>query len=138
MQTVLFGVFVMYVACVAQLFVIGGKGDDLWGESLVWVAAILNSRGVAKLILRRWRDMRNYGYWLIGIATALAIVVLIPWSRVVDWKNVLIAAAVTTLAQFICVPWLIEKRPTVPLPNCYPVLLWLTIGLIPLCARLKI
>jgi uncharacterized membrane protein len=37
---------------------------------LLWVAAVLNSRGVARLILRPWREIRAYGFWLIGV-TAL-------------------------------------------------------------------
>jgi uncharacterized membrane protein len=37
---------------------------------LLWVVAVLNSRGVARLILRPWRKIRTYGFWLIGL-TAL-------------------------------------------------------------------
>jgi uncharacterized membrane protein len=41
-----------------------------WAIPLLWVVAVLNSRGVARLILRPWRKMRTYGFWLIGL-TAL-------------------------------------------------------------------
>ena len=41
-----------------------------WAVPLLWVVAILNSRGVARLVLRPWRKMRTYGFWLIGL-TAL-------------------------------------------------------------------
>jgi uncharacterized membrane protein len=41
-----------------------------WAMPLLWVVAVLNSRGVARLILRPWRKMRTYGFWLIGL-TAL-------------------------------------------------------------------
>jgi uncharacterized membrane protein len=41
-----------------------------WTIPLLWVVAVLNSRGVARLILRPWRKMRTYGFWLIGL-TAL-------------------------------------------------------------------
>jgi uncharacterized membrane protein len=37
---------------------------------LLWVVAVLNSRGVARLILRPWRKIHAYGFWLIGL-TAL-------------------------------------------------------------------
>jgi uncharacterized membrane protein len=37
---------------------------------LLWVVAVLNSRGVARLVLRPWRKIRSYGFWLIGL-TAL-------------------------------------------------------------------
>jgi uncharacterized membrane protein len=41
-----------------------------WAMPLLWVVAVLNSRGVARLILRPWRKIRAYGFWLIGL-TAL-------------------------------------------------------------------
>jgi uncharacterized membrane protein len=41
-----------------------------WAMPLLWVVVVLNSRGVARLILRPWRKMRTYGFWLIGL-TAL-------------------------------------------------------------------
>jgi len=44
-----------------------------WPMPLVWIVAILNSRGVARLILRPWRKVRAYGFWLIGITVALAV-----------------------------------------------------------------
>ena len=41
-----------------------------WTIPLLWVVAVLNSRGVARLVLRPWRKTRTYGFWLIGL-TAL-------------------------------------------------------------------
>lgn len=41
-----------------------------WAMPLLWVVAVLNSRGVARLVLRPWRKIRSYGFWLIGL-TAL-------------------------------------------------------------------
>jgi uncharacterized membrane protein len=41
-----------------------------WAMPLLWTVVVLNSRGVARLILRPWRKMRTYGFWLIGL-TAL-------------------------------------------------------------------
>jgi uncharacterized membrane protein len=41
-----------------------------WTMPLLWVVAVLNSRGVARLVLRPWRKIRTYGFWLIGL-TAL-------------------------------------------------------------------
>jgi uncharacterized membrane protein len=38
-----------------------------WPLPLIWIIAILNSRGVAKLVLRPWRKLKNYGFWLIGV-----------------------------------------------------------------------
>jgi uncharacterized membrane protein len=43
-----------------------------WPMPLVWIVVILNSRGVARLILRPWRKVRTYGFWLMGSTVALA------------------------------------------------------------------
>ncbi len=37
---------------------------------LLWIIAVLNSRGVARLVLRPWRKTRAYGFWFMGL-TAL-------------------------------------------------------------------
>ena len=44
-----------------------------WPLPLIWMIAILNSRGVARLILRPWRKLKSYGFWLISL-TALLVV----------------------------------------------------------------
>ena len=49
-----------------------------WTVPLLWVVAVLNSRGVARLILRPWRKIRAYGFWLIGL-TAL-FTMLFNWA----------------------------------------------------------
>ncbi|MDD5141501.1 MAG: carotenoid biosynthesis protein [Verrucomicrobiales bacterium] len=38
-----------------------------WIMPLLWVVAVLNSRGVARLVLRPWRKVRAYGFWLMGL-----------------------------------------------------------------------
>ena len=44
-----------------------------WSIPLIWVVAILNSRGVARLILRPWRKISTYGFWLMGLTAALTV-----------------------------------------------------------------
>jgi uncharacterized membrane protein len=44
-----------------------------WAMPLIWIVAVLNSRGVARLILRPWRKMRAYGFWLIGLTATLTM-----------------------------------------------------------------
>jgi uncharacterized membrane protein len=44
-----------------------------WPMPAIWIFAVLNSRGVARLILRPWRKLRNYGFWLIGITAVLTV-----------------------------------------------------------------
>ncbi|MCX7722635.1 MAG: carotenoid biosynthesis protein [Verrucomicrobiae bacterium] len=43
-----------------------------WAMPLVWVAVVLNARGVARLIMRPWRKSQNYGLWVMGVAAFLA------------------------------------------------------------------
>ena len=44
-----------------------------WAVPLVWLVAILNARGMARLALFRWRKSRVYGLWLIGLAVLLVV-----------------------------------------------------------------
>jgi uncharacterized membrane protein len=55
---------------------IGQKFFNLlpWAMPLLWVVAVLNSRGVARLVLRPWRKMRTYGFWLIGLTALFTMV----------------------------------------------------------------
>ena len=43
-----------------------------WPVPLLWIAAIFTARGVGRLILRPWRKVKNYGYWLIACTALLA------------------------------------------------------------------
>ena len=45
-----------------------------WSIPAVWIIVLLNARGVARLILRPWRKSRLYGFRLIGVTAALALV----------------------------------------------------------------
>jgi uncharacterized membrane protein len=44
-----------------------------WPMPLLWVALVINGRGVARLIMRPWRKTNFYGYWVIGLACLLAV-----------------------------------------------------------------
>jgi uncharacterized membrane protein len=63
-----FGPFLFGAPAGPELF-----GALPWAAPLLWVVVILNSRGVARLILRPWRKIKNYGFWLIGLTTALTV-----------------------------------------------------------------
>jgi uncharacterized membrane protein len=55
-----------------------------WTVPLIWVVAVLNSRGVARLALRPWRKVKNYGFRLMGLTAALAVAfdfALEPFAR---------------------------------------------------------
>ena len=117
-----------------------------WALPLIWVVVILNSRGVARLILRPWRKIRNYGLWLIGLTAALSLLFDLafdpPASRVkhywlwmptkfpVAWQgaplvNFLSWAAVSLLMLAVVTPVLINKNPARRGPDYFPLAVWL-------------
>lgn len=118
-----------------------------WAMPLLWVFAILNSRGVARLIMRPWRKTKTYGFWVIGSTTALVMLfafALDPFaSRVhhywlwtptkfpVTWQgaplvNFLGWAVVALLILAFVTPLLINKRPKgKSRPDYHPLGLWL-------------
>lgn len=118
-----------------------------WAVPLIWVMAVLNSRGVARLILRPWRKVSGYGLWLMGVTAALALLfdfALEPFaSRVkhywlwtptkfpVTWENVPVSnflgwAAVSVLIALVIAPALINKQPGKRnTPDFHPFAIWL-------------
>jgi len=118
-----------------------------WAVPLIWVLAVLNSRGVARLILRPWRKVSGYGFWLIGMTTALTLLfdfALEPFAaRVkhywfwtptkfpVTWQRVPVSnflgwAAVSALLAVVIAPALINKQPGKRnTPDFHPFAVWL-------------
>jgi uncharacterized membrane protein len=118
-----------------------------WAVPLIWVLAILNSRGVARLILRPWRKIDAYGYWLTGLTAGLTLLfdfALEPFaSRVkhywlwtptkfpVTWQGVPLSdflgwAAVSVLIAVVIAPTLINKQPGKKnTPDFHPFAVWL-------------
>src|ERR1017187_4180327 len=118
-----------------------------WAVPLLWVFAILNSRGVARLIMRPWRKTKSYGFWVIGFTAALVMLfdfALDPFaSRVnhywfwtptkfpVTWQgaplvNFLGWAVLSLLMLAFVTPLLINKRPKgKSSPDYHPLGLWL-------------
>jgi uncharacterized membrane protein len=118
-----------------------------WAMPLLWVVAVLNSRGVARLVLRPWRKMKTYGYWLIGITAALVALfdlALEPFASHVKhywlWTptkfplawfgaplvNFLAWVFVTLLMLAFVTPTLIKKQPGPrSVPDYHPLAVWL-------------
>ena len=44
-----------------------------WAIPLLWIVALFNSRGLARLMLRPWRKLKSYGYWVIALAAVLMV-----------------------------------------------------------------
>ncbi len=118
-----------------------------WAVPLLWVFAILNSRGVARLILRPWRKTKTYGFWVIGFTTVLVMLfdfafdpfasrvnhywLWTPTQFPVTWQgaplvNFLSWAVVSLLILAFVTPLLINKRPQgKSSPDYHPLGLWL-------------
>ena len=43
-----------------------------WTVPVLWLVVLFNSRGVGRLILRPWRKLKTYGFWLIGFTVVLS------------------------------------------------------------------
>lgn len=124
-----------------------------WAVPVIWVVAVLNSRGVARLILRPWRRTSHYGYWVIGVTALLAVLFdlsLEPfagaaqrfwvWGRPgnmpvwhgAPFYNFIGWLVVALLILAFVTPWLINKNPVRKSPPDYhPLVVWLVMNLIP-------
>ena len=125
-----------------------------WTLPLLWIVALFNSRGVARLALRPWRKTTNYGWWLMGLTAVLALAFDLaiepvaahvkhywlwsPTKSPVAWygaspANFLGWVFVSLLILAFSTPSLIKKKPGGPSkPDFAPLGLWL--GIIVLCA----
>lgn len=122
-------------------------GAVSWAMPVVWVLAILNSRGIARLVLRPWRRLRAYGFWMIGVTTVLTLLfelALEPFASKVNhywfwepskssltWQGVPLMnffgwLVVTLLIMTFITPMLINKHPAHRRPpDFHPLAVWL-------------
>jgi len=118
-----------------------------WTVPILWIVVIFNARGTARLIMRPWRKVKNYGFWLLGLTAALAMafdLALEPYAGPVrhlwrwqptkitfTWQgatplNFLGWAFVSLLIMAFATPSLIRKQPGNPsAPDFHPLALWL-------------
>jgi uncharacterized membrane protein len=118
-----------------------------WALPVIWIVAILSSRGVARIILRPWRKLRAYGFWLIGVTTALTVLfdlALDPFASEVkhywfwgptkfplSWHGAPLVnffgwLVVTLLILAFVTPMLINKHPVHRRPpDFHPLAVWL-------------
>jgi uncharacterized membrane protein len=121
-----------------------------WAVPVIWTAALLVSRGVARLVLRPWRDNPNYGYWLLGLTALLVVLLdlgldpfatevkhLWKWSPLrvrLEWYtapfvNFFGWGVMALLIMAFITPALINKQPRrQPLPDYYPLAVWLLLN----------
>jgi len=118
-----------------------------WTVPLLWVTAVFCSRGMGRLILRPWRKVKNYGFWLIGLTALLAMTfdfALEPYAVSVKhwwhWQKVKINltwhgasplnfigwGCVTLFLMMFITPSLIKKQPgRSRTPDFQPLVVWL-------------
>lgn len=122
-----------------------------WSVPFIWIIAVLNSRGVARLILRPWRKLRVYGYWLIGLTTLLTLLfdfALEPFATQcghfwlwratklpIDWygtplSNFLGWIVTTLLILGFATPSLMKKKPAKSTANYHALIVWVSLNLL--------
>jgi uncharacterized membrane protein len=118
-----------------------------WPVPLIWVIVILNSRGVARLILRPWRKTKAYGYRAIALTALLVLLfdvafepfashvkhlwLWLPTALPLTWQgasvvNFISWALITVLILLFVTPTMIIKKPRSKNgPDFHPLGLWL-------------
>lgn len=137
-----FGPFVYTDAAGPRLF-----NTVAWPMPFVWIVIVLNARGVARLGLKPWRKTKTYGFWVIGIATLLVVLLDLgletfaakvarywlwlptkfscTWHGM-PWINSLGWALVSLLMFAFATPFLINKssRSRKLPPDYHPLIVW--------------
>lgn len=120
-----------------------------WAMPFVWIIAILNARGVARLIMRPWRKLRIYGYWVIGLTAMLALFfdaglepyathvkhywLWRPTKLSVDWCGTPLSDFLGWLVTALLVlafstPSLMKKKPSKSVLNYHPLIVWVSLN----------
>lgn len=125
-----------------------------WAMLLIWIVVVLNSRGVARLILRPWRKNKTYGFRVIGLTAVLVLLLdlaiepfafrvkhlwlWLPTTLPITWQgapviNFVAWGFIAALILLFVTPALIIKKPRSKSgPEMHALCLWL--GGIGLCA----
>lgn len=137
------------------LVYLDGMGPPLfgvvpWSMPLLWVVLIINGRGVARLIMRPWRKTNYYGFWVIGLTCALAVLFDLGFEpfatrvksywiwqtgrSVLAWYSAPFANFLgwflAALAMLVfAIPWLINKQPVKQPIDYQPLAVWLLLNL---------
>jgi uncharacterized membrane protein len=122
-----------------------------WAVPMLWIVAILTSRGAARLMLRPWRKAPTYGFRLIALTVLLVVlfdVGLEPFATSVKhywvWQptklpltwygapivNFLGWAVTALLILAFTTPALLNKKPVKHPPDYYPLLIWVLLNLV--------
>ena len=120
-----------------------------WSIPLIWIVIVINSPGVARLMMRPWRKTNFYGFWVIGLTCLLAVILdlgLEPFAvyvknywvwRMPDsvaawysapWINFLGWFVATLAILVFATPWLINKQPIKRPIDYHPLITWLLLN----------
>jgi uncharacterized membrane protein len=115
------------------------------------VVVIFNARGVARLVLRPWRKLRVYGYWLIGLTAVLTLIFVFGlepfamrartywiWRTTklpIDWYGAPLSdflgwVVAALLILGFSTPALMKKRPSKSYPEYHPLIVWMAIHIL--------
>ncbi|MGA2866330.1 MAG: carotenoid biosynthesis protein [Verrucomicrobiota bacterium] len=119
--------------------------------AVLWLLALLTSRGVARLILRPWRAASTRGFRVIGLTVLLVVLFDLalepfatrvehcwswhPGNRGLDWYgtpglNFLARAVMALFILVFATPALLDKKPGVAPPDYHPLFVWLLASLL--------
>jgi uncharacterized membrane protein len=122
-----------------------------WAMPFIWIIAIQTARGVGRLILRPWRKIRVYGFWLIGLTTVLTLLFDLglepyatrfkhywlwhPTKLPVDWygapvSNFLGWLVTSLLILAFATPSLMKKKPIKSGRDYHPLIVWVSLNLL--------
>lgn len=148
LQNVVAASLVIGLAGVAMQNVARWAGADLgsslaagayWVWPLVWLVAILSSRGSVRLALVSWRTSPVYGIWLLGLTAVGTAVFGMGFEAFVATAHNGISgqashhtrltiplgwALTAIILQVLATPFLINKTPVPRAPGVGPLLIW--------------
>ena len=125
---------------------------------LIWIVALLSSRGVVRLILRPWRRAPGYGFWLLGLTSLLACCFgtgleafatgVKQWWQYDPaagprlWHNLPLQTSpgwLVTSGLILCLatPALLNKSPVHRPPDLSPLVVWAALQLLFACGALR-
>jgi hypothetical protein len=119
-----------------------------WVAPFAWIVLVFNSRGAARLVLQRWRHIRFYGLWVIGLAAVLAVGLSAgpaslaphgggPRNLAMFSLNLLGFALASVVILALATPALINKKPVPAGPApAQPLVIWVTLTILVVSAAI--
>jgi hypothetical protein len=91
-----------------------------WAAPLLWIIALINARGTAKLFLYTLRKKSNYGVAL-GVLSSL-LVASLNLRAESSWPIFAVQFSLAIIALVATTPWFIDKKPVARTPDAQPLL----------------